>query len=81
MLTTVLSVIVHCCLQASEMACKTLQDEDLGEDEVQPAPKLLEVILQNCRGHVDDYLPHYIQAGPLPHGDVKQVDPIHMLDC
>ena len=44
------------------MACKTLQSEDLGEDEIQPAPKLLEVILQNCRGRVDDYLPLYMQA-------------------
>lgn len=44
------------------MACKTLQNEDLGEDEIQPAPKLLEVILQNCTGRVDDYLPLYIQA-------------------
>ena len=44
------------------MACKTLQSEELGEDEMQPAPKLLEVILQNCRGSVDNYLPLYIQA-------------------
>ncbi|KAL3141839.1 hypothetical protein ABBQ32_004507 [Trebouxia sp. C0010 RCD-2024] len=50
--------------QASEMACKTLEDEKLGEEEVQPAPKLLEVILQNCRGRVDNYLPHYLQASP-----------------
>ena len=44
------------------MACKTLENEDLGEDEIQPAPKLLEVILQNCRGRVDNYLPLYMQA-------------------
>ena len=55
---------LYCWFQASEMACKTLQNDDLGEDEVQPAPKLLEVILQNCRGRVDNYLPHYIQASP-----------------
>lgn len=47
------------------MARKALQSEDLGEDEVQPAPKLLEVILQNCRGRVDQYLPLYIQASLL----------------
>ena len=52
-------------VQASEMACKVLQSEDLGEDEIQPAPKLLEVILQNCRGRVDEYLPLYMQAGLL----------------
>lgn len=49
------------------MACKVLQSEDLGEDEIQPAPKLLEVILQNCRGRVDEYLPLYMQASLLAH--------------
>ena len=54
----------HCCIimQASDMARKALESEDLGEDEMQPAPKLLEVILQNCRGRVDQYLPLYMQA-------------------
>ena len=53
-----------CCMvmQASDMARKALESEDLGEDEMQPAPKLLEVILQNCRGRVDPYLPLYMQA-------------------
>ena len=50
--------------QASEMASKALQSEDMGEDEMQPAPKLLEVILQNCRGRVDQYLTLYMQARP-----------------
>ena len=31
---------------------------------MQPAPKLLEVILQNCRGRVDECLPLYLQASP-----------------
>ena len=56
-------------VQASQMASKALQSEDLGEDEMQPAPKLLEVILQNCRGQVDQCLPLYIQARPLALGD------------
>ncbi|DBB04276.1 hypothetical protein WJX77_005934 [Trebouxia sp. C0004] len=47
--------------QASEMASKALQSDELGEDEMQPAPKLLEVILQNCRGRVDECLPLYMQ--------------------
>ena len=46
------------------MANKALQSEELGEDEMQPAPKLLEVILQNCRGRVDEWLPLYLQARP-----------------
>ena len=45
------------------MASKALQSEEVGEDEMQPAPKLLEVILQNCRGRVDHYLPLYMQVG------------------
>lgn len=47
------------------MASKALQSDELGEDEMQPAPKLLEVILQNCRGRVDECLPLYMQARPL----------------
>lgn len=47
------------------MASKAMQSEELGEDEMQPAPKLLEVILQNCRGRVDECLPLYMQARPL----------------
>ncbi len=47
------------------MASKALQSDELGEDEMQPAPKLLEVILQNCRGRVDECLPLYMQASPL----------------
>lgn len=46
------------------MASKALQSEELGEEEMQPAPKLLEVILQNCRGRVDECLPLYLQASP-----------------
>ena len=52
-------------LQASEMASKALQSEEMGEDEMQPAPKLLEVILQNCRGRVDQYLSLYMQASHM----------------
>ena len=52
------------------MASKALQSEDLGEDEMQPAPKLLEVILQNCRGQVDHCLPTYIQARHPVLGDI-----------
>ena len=44
------------------MARRALESEDLGEDEMQPAPKLLEVVLQYCRGRVDQYLPLYMQA-------------------
>ncbi len=47
------------------MASKALQSDELGEDEMQPAPKLLEVILQNCRGRVDECLPLYMQARPI----------------
>ncbi len=59
-------LIIHALLtvnmQASEMASKALQSDELGEEEMQPAPKLLEVIMQNCRGRVDECLPLYMQA-------------------
>ena len=35
------------------MAEKALTDEEASEGDVVSAPKLLEIILQNCRGRVD----------------------------
>ena len=37
-----------------------LADEDLDETDVQPAPKLMEIVLQNCRGHVDAVVAPYL---------------------
>lgn len=64
--------------QASDMARKALEADELGEDEMQPAPKLLEVILQNCRGKVDQYLPLYMQAS-LSHHYACVCRPMHLL--
>lgn len=54
------------------MSQKALTDADTSEGDVICAPKLLEVILQNCRGRVDECVPHFIslalgrQAFPRP---------------
>ena len=37
-----------------------LADDDLDESDVQPAPKLMEIVLQNCRGRVDACVPPYL---------------------
>ena len=37
-----------------------LADEDLDETDVQPAPKLMEIVLQNCRGRVDAVVAPYL---------------------
>ncbi len=37
-----------------------LADEDLDESDVQPAPKLMEIVLQNCRGRVDAVVAPYL---------------------
>ena len=37
-----------------------LADEGLDEDDVRPAPKLMEVVLQNCRGRVDGCVAPYL---------------------
>ena len=37
-----------------------LADEDLDEGDVQPAPKLMEIVLQNCRGRVDACVGPYL---------------------
>lgn len=42
------------------MAEKALTDSDASEGDVICAPKLLEIILQNCRGRVDACVPHFI---------------------
>ena len=65
------------------MASKALQSDELGEDEMQPAPKLLEVILQNCRGQVDECLPLYMQARPrtctcLPYRAISSVTTVNI---
>ena len=39
-------------LQAIHMSQKALSDSDASEGDVICAPKLLEIILQNCRGQV-----------------------------
>ena len=42
------------------MAEKALTDSEASEGDVICAPRLLEVILQNCRGRVDQCVPHFI---------------------
>ncbi|KAE8698049.1 Importin beta-like SAD2-like protein [Hibiscus syriacus] len=41
---------------SSVMADKTLEDNDIG-----PAPKLIEVVFQNCRGQVDHWVEPYLR--------------------
>ena len=47
-------------LQAIHMSQKALTDDEASEGDVLCAPKLLEVILQNCRGRVDQCVPLFI---------------------
>ncbi|KAK9839718.1 hypothetical protein WJX81_008385 [Elliptochloris bilobata] len=46
--------------QATAMAEKALRNEDLAEAEAECAPKVLELVLQACRGRVDHCVGHYI---------------------
>lgn len=39
---------------------KTLSDPELEESDVQAAPKLMEVVLQNCKGRVDQVVGPYL---------------------
>ena len=39
---------------------KTLSEEDYEESDVQAAPKLMEVVLQNCKGRVDQCVGPYL---------------------
>ncbi len=47
-------------LQATAMAEAALRNDDLAEAEVECAPKVLELVLQACRGRVDACVGHYI---------------------
>ena len=57
-----------CWLQANEMARRVLADTETSEGDLAPAPKLLEIILQNCRGRVDHCVAPYLQVGGSIHG-------------
>lgn len=46
--------------QAVQMAEKSIQDPEASEGDVVCAPKLLEIMLQACRGRIDQYVPHFI---------------------
>lgn len=50
----------ECVSQATAMAEAALRNGDLAEAEVECAPKVLELVLQACRGRVDQCVGHYI---------------------
>ena len=50
----------ECIWQATAMAEVALRNGDLAEAEVECAPKVLELVLQACRGRVDRCVGHYI---------------------
>ena len=54
----VMSSIV--CQQVNGLVEKALTDADLAESDVGSAPRLLEIIMQNCRGGVDACIGSYI---------------------
>ena len=51
--------LIH--LQANGLVQKALLDKDAAESDIDCAPRLLDVILQCCKGSVDACLPSYIQ--------------------
>lgn len=55
-----LKALVACVRQVNHLVEKALTNEDLNETDIGSAPRLLEIILQNCRGRVDHCLGHYI---------------------
>ncbi len=48
------------CVQLNEMVEKALTTMDLNDEDAGNAPHLLDVVMQNCRGHVDAYIGSYI---------------------
>ena len=44
----------HRCLQI-------MMDENMEDSDIEPAPKLIEVVFQNCKGNVDQWVEHYLR--------------------
>jgi importin-7 len=36
-------------------------DENMEDSDIEPAPKLIEVVFQNCKGNVDHWVEHYLR--------------------
>ena len=47
-------------LQLNQMVEKALTTMDLNDEDAGNAPHLLDVVMQNCRGHVDTHIGSYI---------------------
>ena len=47
-------------MQLNELVEKALTTMDLNDEDAGNATHLLEVVMQNCRGHVDSYIGSYI---------------------
>ncbi|KAI3763994.1 hypothetical protein L2E82_13994 [Cichorium intybus] len=43
------------------MLSNVMRDKNLEDNDIEPAPKLIAVVLQNCRGQVDHWVEHYIR--------------------
>uniref|UniRef100_A0A0A9CSS8 Importin-7/11-like TPR repeats domain-containing protein n=1 Tax=Arundo donax TaxID=35708 RepID=A0A0A9CSS8_ARUDO len=37
-----------------------MRDENMEDSDIEPAPKLIEVVFQNCKGNVDQWVEHYL---------------------
>jgi len=38
-----------------------MMDENMEDSDIEPAPKLIEVVFQNCKGNVDQWVEHYLR--------------------
>ncbi|KAG2650903.1 hypothetical protein PVAP13_1NG240300 [Panicum virgatum] len=38
-----------------------MMDENMEDSDIEPAPKLIEVLFQNCKGNVDPWVEHYLR--------------------
>lgn len=44
------------------LAMQIMWDKNLDDDDIEPAPKLIQVVFQNCRGKVDHWVEPYIRV-------------------
>lgn len=53
-----LAVEIFCLICSS---WQIMRDKNLEDNDIEPAPKLIEVVFQNCRGQVDHWVKFYIE--------------------
>ena len=48
-------------ISSSPCYWQIMSDRNIDEGDIEPAPKLIEVVFQNCKGHIDQWVEPYLR--------------------